>query len=114
MKTTQLIELQKAITQGEWQVAHSPSKDLIIQQLDGAKLFPPMLCTMSRWQDAKEECEHNATAISLIPSLLREVVELRDAMQRIKRIADVAFIEGGRNGYNEIEKLTRKTPSTHN
>lgn len=86
MKTTQLIELQKAITQGEWkaqnyrviQAGHMEAWQLTIAILP-TELDPrPTIDSAAR---SIVQRDANAIAISLVPSLLREVVALRQALQ---------------------------------
>ena len=92
-------------TSGPWQSKHSPSGDLIIQAIDDARLFPPMVATVSNWRcDAAEiklEAEANARLIASAPELL-------EALQRLLAVEDERFWKPN-NGLAEGGELTDLT-----
>lgn len=73
MKTETLIELQRSITQGEWQVASNDFAKWVTNSVGKAqiaKAFQP--AGMSQ-----QTFESNLEAIALVPELIAEVIRLR-------------------------------------
>ena len=70
MKTEDLIKLKESITQGEWKRFDS---SLVTSVSDGHTDHIAQITN-------RAERIHNATAISLVPQLLSEVIKLREAL----------------------------------
>lgn len=93
MKTTELIELQRSITQGKWKRDDDElfRREIISQDAQ-------WIVTVHSWNTASKsvqpsEAKANATAIALVPELLAEVIRLREALGTVSELLDCGNIE---------------------
>lgn len=105
MKTQQLIELQRSITQGEWTVL--PGGDVcttLKTEVDfggttGKRPVQLLVGKVNNYTTQAPEPVANATAIALVPELIAEVIRLREALGSIATIAAPCMSQEAERGF---------------
>lgn len=115
MKTTELIELQRSITQGEWRLEDVKAQTLLnVVPKNQQKAFKRNSAIADYYQIASVATsfcrtkspsgfEHpklpegqalaNGKAIALVPELIAEVIKLREALGYVSELLDCGNIE---------------------
>lgn len=96
MKTTDLITLQKSITQGEWRAV------VVKTHVELGQFAPPAhyqihgdirgigATLVSRLEPYGKDNNANAQAIALVPSLIAEVIRLRTSLDHMVKTFNVS------------------------